>query len=242
MYTVDNSMKILFYLFIAVLVFLVLDTARFYLLLQKSKKLAAESIPFQRIDSHAEMKVLVLGDSTAVGTGATDSVETTAGRLGQLYPQAEIRNLAENGLQVKDLLVQLDSLDTDDHFSLILIQVGANDIIRLTPMVEVEKDVDQILGRITQIADKVVILHSGNVGEAPFFPLYVRPLFSNRSLQMREIYKNLNQKHGSEYVDLIDSSVGETFKQDPKKYYARDFLHLSGEGYGLWFQEIAKKL
>jgi lysophospholipase L1-like esterase len=230
------------YVAVAVFVVFVLDATRFYVHLQKSKKLIEASEPFQRINDQADKKILVLGDSTAVGTGVKDPLQSTAGRLGELYPEAEIRNLAQNGLRVKDLSALIDELDAEERYSLILIQVGANDIIRFTPMEEIERSVDEILARLSQQSDKIVILHSGNVGQAPLFPIYMRPVFSGRSFQMREIYQRLSEKHGTEYVNLIASNVGESFQRYPRKYYAQDLLHLSGEGYGLWFLEILKKI
>jgi lysophospholipase L1-like esterase len=234
-------MKILVFIAAVAFVVFALDTARSYIYILKSKKLIGESKAFQKPALEAEMKILVLGDSTAVGTGVDDPKLSTAGRLSGMYPDAAVRNLAQNGLRVQDLVLLLREVAQEERFSITLIQVGANDIIRFTPMEEIEKDIDQILSRLSQQSGRVVILHSGDVGQAPLFPIYMRPLFSNRSLQMREIYKKASEKHGAEYVDLIDSQVGEFFQREPEKYYAEDRLHLSGEGYRLWFNEIIKK-
>lgn len=235
-------MKIILYIGAAVFIALIIDTVRFYLLIDQSKKLVEASRSFEVIQPDADMKILVLGDSTAVGTGVDDPHKSTAGRLSERYPEAEVKNISQNGLKTRELLERLDTLDAKEHYSLVLIQIGANDIIRFTSMKEIEKDIDAILARLSKQSDQVVILHSGDVGEAPFFPLFMRPIYSSRSYEMRDLYSKLSSTYGAQYVDLIGSAVGELIKRDPKTYYADDLLHLSNEGYGLWFEEIEKNL
>lgn len=86
------------------------------------------------------------------------------------------------------------------------------------------------------------MLHSGDVGDAKFFPWFVRPLFSKRSREVREMYKKEVHDRDASYVDLIASSISQTLRENPRRYYASDWLHLSGDGYGLWMQEIQKFL
>ncbi len=235
-------MKIFILIGALLCILIAIDAIRVYMLVSKSKQLLEGAQAFQRIDNAAQMKILVLGDSTAVGTGVKDPRNSTAGRMSAKYPDAEIINWAQNGMRVKDVVSELKMLNPEDHFSLVLIQIGANDIIRLTSMEEVERDMRTILEAVSQQSDHIVFLHSGNVGEAPLFPIYTRPLFSRRSLQMRERYQRLGEEYKASYVDLISSPTSERINEDPKRYYAEDFLHLSDDGYGLWFSEIEKEL
>ncbi|MES3004841.1 MAG: GDSL-type esterase/lipase family protein [Patescibacteria group bacterium] len=228
---------------VALLIILfVVDAIRFYLLFKKGKVLAENSVPFERIGVSSENKILVLGDSTAVGTGVVNPELSTAGRLATFYPDAIVRNLAVNGMRLKGLQAVLGAINKEEKFSIILVQIGANDIIRLTSMSDIEKDLEEILQRLSTQTDKLVILHSGNVGESRFFPIYMRKILSKRSFEMREIYKKLASKYNAHYVDLIDAPAEPLLRNNPKKYYAEDFLHLSDDGYGLWFDEIKKVL
>jgi lysophospholipase L1-like esterase len=198
----------------------------------------------------ATKKILVLGDSTAFGTGASRPEDSTAGRLGLKYPDAEVVNLAKNGMRIAGLEEVLKTLDAKDvskqdknkHFDLILIQIGANDIIRLTPAQDIESGIDKILAKAKSLGDKVIVLHSGNVGESKFFPWYIRPILSHRSVNMREIYIKIAEKHKAEYVDLINAPIAVKLRENPSLYYSSDLLHLSSEGYGLWYEEIRKRL
>ncbi len=224
------------------IVFIAGDFFRFYLLAKKGIALSNNAVAFERMIADAPQKMLVLGDSTAVGTGSKDNALSTAGRLATLYPNASIENRAVNGLKLKGLLELLEKHDANEQFDIILVQIGANDIIRQTDMKDVERDIDNVLSRLSRQTHTLIVLHSGDVGEARIFPLIVRPFLSKRSYRMREIYKDTASRYGAQYVDLIDSPTRKLLWKKPRTYYSEDFLHLSGAGYGLWFQEIQKKL
>lgn len=233
-------MKILCILLFVFLGLCLIDTFRSFLLYRKGIKLVEKSEAYTQKGNG--MRILVLGDSTAVGTGVEDKKDSTAGRLGAKYSDAEIMNFAENGMRLKGLKTIVDSIRNGDHFDLVLVQIGANDVIRFTKMKEIENDIRHILRELAKVSDKVVVLHSGNIGEAKFFPFYVRGILSKRSKEVKDIYTKVASETGALYVNLIDSPIAKFLKEEPEKYYASDFLHLSGEGYGLWFEEIQKKL
>jgi lysophospholipase L1-like esterase len=220
----------------------VYDVFRMYFLVRKTNILIHFITPYERIKADEKFRILVLGDSTAYGTGAKYSTDTTAGRLASQYPDAEVVNHSVNGLKIIGLESILKDIDENERFDIVLIQIGANDIIRLTPMEDIEIGIGKILERSKKFGGKVIVLHSGDIGEAEFFPWYLQLILSKRSHDVREIYRKVSQLHGSYYVDLIDSPISGKMRNDPQKYYSNDLLHLSGEGYGLWFSEIVKKL
>lgn len=225
-----------------VLLVITYDVVRMYFLFQKTILLENTITAYERIKDDATVRILVLGDSTAVGTGAQNNNDTTAGRLAFKYPDTEVVNLAVNGLKIKGLEDILKTRSESEQFDIVLIQIGANDIIRLTPMKDIEIGINNILERTKKFNGEIILLHSGDIGEAKFFPWYVRPILSKRSLQVREIYKEVSNVHSSSYVDLIESPVSALMRDNPELYYSNDLLHLSSEGYALWYQEIAKKL
>lgn len=230
------------YLCILVLIALAVGILNIYLFVQKTKILIKNAVPFERNLPNPEMKILVLGDSTAFGTGSEKPELTTAGRLGSLYPQASVTNLAVNGLRLEGLLKIISKLDEKEHYSIILVQIGANDIIRLTKMKKIEERVNKVFEKLSNKTDSLIILHSGNIGESEFFPFFLKPILSNRSYKVRDIYKKIAKEYKAHYVDLIDSPVSPIMKNNPNVYYSADKLHLSGAGYGVWFDEIKKGL
>lgn len=215
---------------------------RMYLLVKKTKVLMKNAVPYERSLPNSDMKILVLGDSTAYGTGSLKNTETTAGRLGELFPQADVKSITENGLKLEGLLEKMESIDPNEKYSIILVQIGANDIIRLTGMKDIESRIDMVVDKLSKQTDKFIFMHSGDVGDAEFFPSYLQPILSSRSFAVRGIYKKIAEKYGVYYVDIIGSDITKIMKENPVEYYADDLLHLNGAGYGLWFDEIRKGL
>lgn len=195
------------------------------------------AVAFSVMPPGASQKVLVAGDSTAVGTGARSPEESIAGRLHESFPQAEIQNIGENGLKTRDLREKLEQLG-DARFDVVVLQIGGNDIIRFTPYGGLEQDIAAGLDLARQHSEQVVLFTSGNVGTAPLFPAPLRWVYARRTLRVREIFSRQAEQYGVEYVDLFQPLAGDPFAREPKVYYAADGFHPSGAGYGVWYQRI----
>ncbi len=230
-------------IFVVLIILFIIDTLRVYRLVQKGNVLADTAVPFERVLLNASSTILVLGDSTAFGTGVHDSRVTTAGRLGAFYPEASLTNKAKNGLRLEGLSDILSTIPETEHYSLILVQIGGNDIIRFTSKKDVESRAGEAFKRLSRLGDAVIVLHAGDVGNARVFPVYLRPIYTRKSYQMREIYKRLISPYTNiKYVDLLAAPSDNLFRDDPKTYYAEDMLHLSEFGNEVWFNEIKKLL
>lgn len=221
--------------------FVVGEFFRSWLLFQKSREIVKSSTPFQRIDPDAQLRILILGDSTAVGTGAVNPSDSVAGRFGRDFPNAEIINLGGNGKRVKDLAQQFSPENYKD-FDLIVIQVGGNDILRFTALFDLREDLQELMQKAKQFAPHVVVLHSGNIGLAPFFPRSFGWLWTYRTKQVRALYMKIAQEMSVVYVDLFTDRKSDPFLKDVKRFYAPDLLHASGDGYGIWYNKIRETL
>lgn len=213
-------------------------------LVRESAVLVGKATLFEQHPSDANKHILFLGDSTAVGVGSEDDRKSVAGRFGSLFPRADIENLGVSGQKIEALSTEFDPNKTDktDKVDLLVIQIGANDIIRFTDLSKVESHLEVLLTKAVRVSDKVVLLHSGNIGLTPFFPRILGPLWSKHTLKVREIYIRKAKEHNVSYVDLYKERKDDIYITDLKKYYAQDFLHLTGEGYGVWFENIRELL
>ena len=230
--------QIFFLLLGCVLVFNIIRTA---FLIMKSHTLVKNARAYQRIKPEAKLKILFIGDSTAVGTGAKDPRDSVAGRFGQDFPQAQIINLGING-EVTHQLAQAFNPQKFGACDLIVVQIGGNDILRFTNLANLEKDIDQLLAKVSRLSRKIVLLHSGNVGLAPFFPWYLEGPWRNRSLEVRSLFRKYAARHHAAYVNLFTERQNDFFLTDIHKYYSPDMLHPSGEGYGLWYKTIRETM
>lgn len=204
-------------------------------LVRIGERLGAEAQPFQKAEG--SRAVLVVGDSTAVGVGASAEL-SIAGRISQLL-DASVENYAVSGAKTGDVLQQL-SRAQKERYDLVLVQVGANDIIRFSSLDTLRGELPLVLAEARKVSDSVVLLTAGKVGEAPFFPRALSWLWTARAGTVREHFMAAAQKHDVVYVDLFSAS--DPFASDTERYYARDGLHLSKDGYGFWYEEVKKAL
>ncbi len=208
-----------------------------------AKKLKDSVVPYEQHPEPHDLKVLILGDSTALGTGTNDSRESTAGRLGSDYPNADIKNISENGLKLEGLLKIIYEIPKESHFDLIIIQIGANDITGFTPFQKIEAELDELLLWTNLSGTKTIILTSGNIGLAPVFRAPLSNIISARTNSVRELFKKkIALDESASYVDLFKNKEEDIFSKDPERYYASDKFHPSGYGYEIWYQEIKKYL
>ncbi len=213
-----------------------------YQAIERSKEIIADTVGFEQHPLLSTSTILVAGDSTAWGVGAKNNRESTAGRLGQQFPQATIINLGKSGARLKDLLCILNK-QRSHHYNLILLQIGANDITNLTTYQTIETQISEILYLCHQMSNKTILLTAGNIGHSPVFRWPLSILMTHRTLKVRAIFMSEVAKYSTiSYVDLINDLKNESLEADIEKYYAADLFHLTGAGYGAWYYYIQKKL
>ncbi len=217
--------------------YIVFHGIRFGLRVYEGKKLIEQSHPFEQNTTTGSPRILVAGDSTAVGTGTTPE-GSTAGHFGIDFPDAAIANMSENGRRTAELATIFSTLE-QNSFDLIVLQIGANDIIHGTNIDELRASLTQLFQDAKKIGTHVVALHSGNIGLAPIFPWPISTILQSRTQRYREVYKAIAADNGVAYVDLYEDAANDPFK-DTKRFYAPDGLHLTADGYGFWYQEIRK--
>jgi len=194
--------------------------------------------PWQQHNPSAKMKVLFAGDSTAVGIGATDNTMSTSGWFSKEFPDAHVENHSRSGLRLGGLIVILSDLQ-GKKFDIAILQIGANDIIRFTPFMEIENNLQQVLRLTRQIAKRIIILHSGDIGEVRIFLWPLNWIYTQRTLKMREIYQAASRNADISYVDIY--TLNKKIKNIQQKY-AKDNFHLNDQGYSMWYTYIKSKL
>ena len=214
-----------------------------YKAIHQTKYLMAEAVPYQQDPPNAKFSILMAGDSTAVGTGAATPAGSTAGLIGAEYPDASISNIGVNGLKLDGLLQKFQEMPTTTQYDLIVIQIGANDIVGFTPLSKVSSELSQGLVLARQHAKHVVVLTAGDVGLAPVFRFPLSYIFEQRTLAVRKIFMSeIAQYQNVSYVDLFKYRNDEIFNTDIPKYYAADHFHPSAAGYAVWYQSIKPQI
>jgi len=229
----STGLKILRLFVIVCLVFVAVQYATIFYF---SQKVPQTTKPFEKIDQAAKLRVLFLGDSTAVGTGTSSNIYSTAGWFSRDYPDASIDNYAKNGLRLKGFIDILSGLQ-GRHYDLSVMQIGCNDIIYMTRLSDIQKRQRQAVDLAKNISEQVIILHCGDLGKAKLFLWPLTELYSWRSFKVRDIYR-ASEDSRVKYVDIIE--LEKSVKNLPSTY-APDNLHLNDEGYHIWYQFIKNK-
>ncbi|MBV0881368.1 GDSL family lipase [Noviherbaspirillum sp. L7-7A] len=206
--------------------------------LRHAARLSRLSRPFHASPEAAEASVLIVGDSTALGTGASTPQASLAGRIAARYPSLRIRNLARAGARFADIAEQLRDVGQHD---LILVAGGANDVMRFTSESRLARDIDLTLHRAASQAGRVILLPAPNVGNAPFFPRPLSWLLSYRARLLHRLARASAGTVGAAYVDLYREHAADPFAQDPQRLIAADRLHPSDAGYAVWFDELERQ-
>ena len=210
--------------------------------IQIGKGVVARSTPFSRENPDADFRILIIGDSTAVGIGAEDPNLSVAGRYGQAFPDAEIINRGENGKKTGQLIEEFKQLQ-EEKFDLVEVHTGGNDVIRFKNLDEVEKDFATVLDLAQNIGDEVIVITSGNLGTVKLFPPGTRKILEARSRRTREIFiAETSKREKVHYIDLFREADEDPFAKDPERFYSPDFLHPNGEGYADWWYYISLTL
>jgi lysophospholipase L1-like esterase len=232
---------IFFLIFLAV--YTLYHTARMRRLIRLGEVVAEASIPYEQAPNNSTMRILFVGDSTAVGTGASTPERSLAGLVGQKYPNAQIDNIAVNGAKLSDAIAQLKSVTSS--YDLLFLHIGGNDIVRLTPLNKFRSEYKELLSLATGKATKVLHTSTGNVGSAPFFPRLPGYYFSHRTRQVIDIIQSEISDYDAldvRYNYMYTSLANDPFLADKDHFYLKDYFHPSDDGYALWWSQMQVEL
>lgn len=183
-------------------------------------------------------RILVAGDSTAVGTGSKDPVRTLAGFLAKDFPMMSIENVAVNGTTTREVLTQLNHAEAE-RYEGILISTGGNDVWKFTPLTSLREDIHSVLTTSKAMCDgKVLFVFFGNEGSAPFFPTLFRKILMWRTRKVLALFREVANEHNVPLLELFTKEAENPFVKDPSTHFALDGLHPSQAGYWEWYKRL----
>ncbi len=181
------------------------------------------------------LRVVVMGDSSVTAPGVSGPeeiwVSIVCQRLADTGHHVVLRSVAVGGSMAHNLISdQLDdTLSFDPH--LILVSVGANDVIKAVPRAVFESNLDFLIGELAKTDAVIVQSGVGVLGTIPRLHPPLSQMVSRRSRRFDDAHWRVAQKHGTAVVHQRSD--------DPKAWshrelWAADQFHVSAAGHARW--------
>jgi lysophospholipase L1-like esterase len=180
------------------------------------------------------LRLLVLGDSTAVGVG-TDTQEN--GLPGNLARELQARwnrgvewtAVGESGATARDIVERFLAEATTDSYDFVFLTVGSNDALKLRSRGAFGRDIRLILTALRAASPEAVLMMS-SLPAFYRFELLPNPLRRNLYLHSRSL-----EAEARAVVAGFEKAIM-TPKPPPYTdgFFASDLFHPSGQGYRDW--------
>lgn len=164
------------------------------------------------------LRVVVLGDSSAMGIGASRPSQTLAGRTVAYLRDCSdlpvhVTNVAAGGASTAATLAQAQAVDTGSA-DLVLLSVGSADVMRGQPLPEFERDAAALLAALP--AQRTAFSEIAAVpGHEPY----------------RDALAAIAAQRGIALIEF-EAAFQAAGRLD---VFAPDGLHLNSRDYGIWF-------
>ncbi|MEX5717079.1 GDSL-type esterase/lipase family protein [Geodermatophilus maliterrae] len=197
----------------------------------------------------APLRLVLLGDSIAYGTGAARVEDTLGPRLAQVLRSegidVDLSVRAVPGAVSRDLAAQVRAVPLDADLAVVVI--GANDLarsalallqgpaasVRVAGGSEVLSQATAALG--AAVADlraagtDVVVVPAPDMSSVPFVPSALRPVVRAACTRLQGRQAAVAEAHGAT-VAAVSAEIGRAFTDDPALFSA-DRFHPSSAGY-----------
>lgn len=183
-----------------------------------------------------ELLYVALGDSTAVGVGATSGGGYPQRLLGKLrpdLPRLKLLNLGESGATSSDVISgQLPRARRADP-ALVTLGIGINDVGLQVPDDAFAVNLEEIVVALRQLGAPIVLCNIPDLALSPAVARLVSPsMYEKRIEVFNEHITASAARHGSTLIDLYGWSR-EVLPQRAD-FFSADGFHPSALGYDVW--------
>ena len=211
-----------------------------FLKARAAKLLIEEARPYTLATNDTTKTLLVLGDSTGVGVGATTPAESVPGLLAAHLGATHVENYSVSGAGVEDLASQIEQAQLA-RYDVIFLMIGANNILAFDNPRWAARELGEMLASLPE-SGGTYLMAAGNVGGATIFPHPVRFFHTRTTLAYHKEFARAAHAWNATYINLYEKPSVDPFMKEPNRYLAADGLHPTSEGYALWFGKLKQEL
>ncbi|GAA2600476.1 SGNH/GDSL hydrolase family protein [Actinomadura fulvescens] len=185
-------------------------------------------------------RLLVIGESTAAGVGATAHAEALPGFLADALRRHLRRSVAwsvtgKNGATVRRVITDLVPTSNGSAPDLVVVTVGINDLIRRRPLKRWAADLAELLTALRARYRHAAVLVAGMppVHRFPAIPQPLRMVLGAQARAMDRIMREVAHEHGAVHVPMDEAMARD------RRLFASDGFHPSPAGYRVWAHDLA---
>lgn len=186
-------------------------------------------------------RLLVIGDSTAVGVGASAHAEALPGFLAAALRDRLGRSVAwsvagRSGATARRVVTDLVPALNGTAPDLVVVTVGINDLIRRRPLRAWADDLAALITGVRGAYRDATVLLAGMppVHRFPALPQPLRLVVGARARAMDRIMREAARAHGA-----VHAPMDEAMARD-RRLFASDGFHPSPAGYRAWADDLAR--
>ncbi len=193
---------------------------------------ASRTGAFADARASSPVRMSVLGDSLAFGTGASDPRNALAFRVYAAVladrPGSEVTNQAIGGTRVADI-ARLEVPQLDARADLVLVIAGGNDVIRHTPLAQFARDERRLLAAIRLRAPhaRIVVCGVPDVARSPLFA----DSFASTEAASRGADRIVRQESARVRAWFVDLFAFTHARVADPEFFSSDDFHPSDAGY-----------
>ncbi len=194
-------------------------------------------------DQKSIFRVVVIGDSTAIGQGTNSVLES----FGYQYLLANsslknqnwsFENRAKSGVKINYVIDQQLDFEPVD---LVMVSIGANDVTGGTKSAEFRASAEDLAKKLKSLSKQVIWLNIPDFVTSPILLPPLNYILSSRAKTINQILDSVVPQAGHQLIDVYNGAR-EPFKRDPDRFFGADKYHPSVYGYGVWAKVIEKTL
>ena len=191
-------------------------------------------------DGDPAAKLLVIGESTVAGLGASTHEKSLAGQFGRQLSEhldraVEWHVIGKNGVTARQTIDELVPQMPDEAFDFVLVGLGGNDVLKLSSPRKWRRDMFELLGILRSRNPDAVIFLS-NCPMIVASPIMPQPL--------KTILWELSKMHDANIHELAPSMERVFYYPQPVGFRSEGFfadgLHPSEQGYADWAAAMMK--
>ncbi len=190
-----------------------------------------------RVPDARPLRLAATGDSTLTGPGLTDQSQiwvrqvarSLAARVGA---PVDVASHAVGGSRVRDVLRdQLDAV-LASRPDIVVVAVGTNDALHLTPLVDVERSFRRLVSRLVAEVPAVVVGGVGDLGGIERVPFPLSAAIRAQGRRVNRVIRTVVADSDAHYVDV--STVDHAFRRGGAGLFVADRFHPNEYGHALW--------